>query len=135
MFFAFLASSFNHLSHRGLLCWWILFYGFYRFGNVLSTNTTKHTFKLTSRAHNEAEQLLIVEQLFVNSQLSQRTQNIATFAFLASPFGVDEIEGITVDEIETRAQLHNSCDPTSICEDYYVGGFYSMDFIALAMFC
>ena len=56
------------------------------------------------------------------------------FAFLASPFGVDEIEGITVDEIETRAQLHNSCDPTSVCEDYFVGGFYSMDFIALVMF-
>ena len=57
------------------------------------------------------------------------------FAFLASPIGVDEIEGITVDEIETRAQLHNSCDPTSVCEDYYVGGFYSMAFIALAMYC
>ena len=55
-----------HFSLRGLLCWWILFYGFYRFGNVLLTNTTKHTFKLTSRAHNEAEQLFVIEQLFVN---------------------------------------------------------------------
>ena len=44
------------------------------------------------------------------------------FAILASQFGVDEIEGITIDEIETRA-------------DYFVGGFYSMGFIALAMFC
>ena len=33
------------------------------------------------------------------------------FAFLASLFGVDEIEGITVDEIVNRAQLHNSCNP------------------------
>ena len=55
------------------------------------------------------------------------------FAFLASLFRVDEIQGITVDEIENRAKLHESCDANSICDSsYYVGGFHSMDFIAWA---
>ena len=42
--------------------------------------------------------------------------------------------GISFDEIEDRAKLHETCDAETDCDScYHVGGFFSLDLIAWAM--
>ena len=70
---------------------------------------------------------------FIASAL--RTHSTSIVELIASQYGHGETEACRiVDEIEARAQLHESCDPASICGDeYHFSGKFSMDCRAFAM--